>query len=176
MSTIAVGDIHGNLAALEDLLDKVLPMLGRKDILVFLGDLIDRGPDPRGCVDRIVQLRKEHLSEVVALIGNHEMWMLESRRDPTRHSWVFTGQGFSTIESYSREAGATLNREIERYGPRLITERISLSYKVFFDILPREHLDFFEKLKFFHQTEDAICVHGGVAPTAARSTSRILWT
>ena len=48
MATIAGGDIHGNLSALEDLLAKLIPVLSRDDVVVFLGDYIDRGPDARG--------------------------------------------------------------------------------------------------------------------------------
>lgn len=151
---MAVGDIHGNLPALNDLLGKVLPSLGRDDTLVFLGDYIDRGPDTRGCLDRIVQLKKESPFSVVTLIGNHEAWMLKSRRDSTSHSWIFAGQGFTTIESYSREAGAIIDREIERYGPRLVTEKISLPYEAFFHAMPPEHLALFESLESYHQTND----------------------
>jgi len=45
MSTIAIGDIHGNLRALEDLLNRIVPHIGSDDTVVFLGDYIDRGPD-----------------------------------------------------------------------------------------------------------------------------------
>jgi len=71
MSTVAVGDIHGNAAALENLLAALLPELDREDTLVFLGDYIDRGPDSRGCVERIVNLQQGGPCTVVALLGNH---------------------------------------------------------------------------------------------------------
>lgn len=45
MALIAIGDIHGNYLALNDLLTKVTSELGAGDTLVFLGDYIDRGPD-----------------------------------------------------------------------------------------------------------------------------------
>lgn len=179
MATIAIGDIHGNLAALEDLLGKVLPVLEEADQLVFLGDYVDRGPDSRGCLERIVRLKKERPSSVVTLIGNHEMWMLDSRRDPTRHSWIFTGQGFLTIESYSRAAAAILDREIRHYGPRLFTEKIPLSYEVFFKEVPSEHLALLDGLKSYHQTQDVICVHGGVEldgrPLQFQDADQLIW-
>jgi len=40
MATIAIGDIHGNSLALDDLLAKVVPTIGQSDVLVFLGDYI----------------------------------------------------------------------------------------------------------------------------------------
>ena len=45
MATVAVGDIHGNYLALDDLLSKFEPELGSDDELVFLGDYIDDGED-----------------------------------------------------------------------------------------------------------------------------------
>jgi len=41
MSTIAIGDIHGESQALKELLRQVVPVLGATDTLVFLGDYID---------------------------------------------------------------------------------------------------------------------------------------
>ena len=46
MATVAIGDIHGNSRALENLLD-ILPEMKPADTLVFLGDFIDRGPDTK---------------------------------------------------------------------------------------------------------------------------------
>jgi len=179
MATIAIGDIHGNLLALEDLLGKVVPTLSREDVLVFLGDYIDRGRDSRGCLDRIIRLKHESPFSIVALRGNHEDWMLKTRRDSTSHSWIFAGQGFTTIESYSRDASAILDREIDRYGPRLITEKISLSYEVFFNAMPPEHLAFLERLETYHQTDDVVCVHGGVAldgrPVQLQDAQNLIW-
>ena len=75
MSTYAIGDIHGNLGPLEDLLSQMTPELRPEDTLVFLGDYIDRGQDARGCVERIIQLRSEAKFSVITLLGNHEQWM-----------------------------------------------------------------------------------------------------
>ena len=166
MATIAIGDLHGNLSALDDLLARVVPELGHGDELVFLGDYIDRGPDPRGCIDRILALRDNATFAVVTLMGNHEDWMLKSRRDSARHSWILVMEAFSTIQSYSVEAAKRLESEIEIAGERLITEKVALPYHLFFDSLPPEHLAFFEGLKPFHRTPDAVCVHGGLDPGA----------
>src|SRR5437588_408890 len=69
---LAIGDIHGCLTALDTLLGFVRP--GPDDQLVFLGDYIDRGPDSKGILDRLVELRKS--GTVVCLRGNHEIMML----------------------------------------------------------------------------------------------------
>jgi serine/threonine protein phosphatase 1 len=62
--TIAIGDIHGCLKALATLLDAVGP--GSEDMVVTLGDYIDRGPDSRGVLDRLIALA-EALADKAAL-------------------------------------------------------------------------------------------------------------
>jgi len=178
MATVAIGDIHGNLSALEDLLAKVMPTMGQGDVLVFLGDFIDRGPDTRGCLERIVRLKEEARCAVVTLLGNHEAWMLRSLRDPTCHLWILALQSFTTIRSYSIEAAAVLDREIERLGPRLITEGLPLPYKAFFDSMPSSHLALLENLQPYHRTEDVICVHGGILngiPLHLQDPQTLVW-
>ena len=162
MPTIAVGDIHGNLLALNHLLAQIVPRLRPEDTLVFLGDYIDRGPDSCGCVERIIRLKVEARFSVVTLLGNHEQWMLKSLRDPTCHSWIVGMEAFETIASYSADAAADLRAALEQAGLRLITEKITLPYHVFFDLLPLDHLRFFQQLELFHRTADVICVRAGV--------------
>ena len=163
VATVAIGDIHGHLAALEDLLTKVQPTLSRSDVLVFLGDYIDKGPDVRGCLDRIIAMREEAPCPVVGLLGNHDQAMLRTRKDPTSHSWVFMG-GFETIESYSAKAAAAIQAEFEAAGPRLVLEKVRVGYERFFQEMPATHLAFFEGLSLYHETADVVCVHAGVDP------------
>jgi serine/threonine protein phosphatase 1 len=160
MATIAIGDIHGNLRALDDLLRKVLAELNSEDVLVFLGDYIDGGPDSRGCLERIVRLREEADFQVAALQGNHEYWMLRSFQDPTCHYWFLSLQAFQTIASYSVEVANALRREAERAGPALISGETPLPYEIFFELLPAAHLQFLQNLSLYHRTRDVACVHG----------------
>ncbi|HEX9781731.1 MAG TPA: metallophosphoesterase [Opitutaceae bacterium] len=69
---IAIGDVHGCHAELTDLLDLLKP--AADDLLVFLGDLVNRGPDSHACVDIVRGLRAK------ALLGNHELRLLTHRR------------------------------------------------------------------------------------------------
>jgi serine/threonine protein phosphatase 1 len=160
MPTVAIGDIHGGLVALEDLLTKVLPELDSSDSLVFLGDYIDRGPNSRGCLERIIRLREEAAFEVIALQGNHENWMLRTFRDRTSHYWLLEMEAFETIASYSVKAASALRQEAERAGSALITETVPLPYEIFFDLLPSAHLQFLQDLALYHRTTDVVCVHG----------------
>ena len=179
MATVAIGDIHGNLPALEDLLAKLLPGVTAKDELVLLGDYVDRGTNVRGCLDRIVRLKNEAPCPVVALIGNHEDWMLKSLQDPTSHSWILGMEAFATIASYSADAAVRLRQELEQAGMRLITrDRARISYEVFFDLVPNEHMEFLKNLKPFHCNADVVCVHGGVlddSPVHLQDPQTLIW-
>ena len=86
MATIAIGDVHGHFDPLAELLEKLLPTLSGEDVVVFLGDYIDKGPDVRSCVDGIIALKEEAPCPVVGLLGNHEQYMLRTWKDPTSHS------------------------------------------------------------------------------------------
>ena len=74
---IAIGDIHGCHREFEDLLEKLAPE--RRDRIVLLGDLVNRGPDSA----RVVALARKHAS--MSLLGNHELRLLNYRKtgDPT---------------------------------------------------------------------------------------------
>jgi serine/threonine protein phosphatase 1 len=164
VATIAIGDIHGNADALDAVLEQLVPELSGHDTVVFLGDYIDRGPDSRACIDRILQFRAESRAEVVMLLGNHEEWLLRTLHDPTRHSWLLGMEAFETIASYSAAAAEGLRRAAEEAGMALVTRRIELPYRLFFDVVPAGHLAFLEGLVPYHRTSDAACVRGGFDP------------
>ena len=69
--TFAIGDIHGDLAALDKLLSR-LPELTAEDTIVFLGDYLDRGPHSKEVVQIVMGLDKDVGCNVVCLRGNHE--------------------------------------------------------------------------------------------------------
>jgi serine/threonine protein phosphatase 1 len=179
MATFVIGDIHANLAALSDVLEQIAPRLQEDDTLVFLGDYIDRGPDSRGCVERILELRERTVAKVVTLLGNHEEWLLRSLNDSTRHSWLLGMEAFETIESYSRRAAERLREALEEAGPRLLTERVALPYELLIEAMPREHISFFVGLDLYHRTPNALCVHAGLDPSIADVTRQpreaLLW-
>jgi serine/threonine protein phosphatase 1 len=179
MPTIAIGDVHGNQAALDDLLGQLHSELTPDDTVVFLGDYIDRGPDSKGCIDRVLGFQAETCAEVVALIGNHEDWLMRSLADPCRHSWLLGMEALDTIASYSQDAAGRIRRAAEAAGPRLITDQVTLPYDEFLRVLPAAHLTFLRGLRLFHRTADAVCVHGGLDPTIpaveAQTRDAILW-
>lgn len=97
---IAIGDIHGCLPALETILEEVRPDPG--DLVITLGDVIDRGPDSRGVIDRLLALQSE--ARVVSILGNHEE-MLLTILDGHQYmfgEWMAFG-GLATLDSYKTE-------------------------------------------------------------------------
>lgn len=101
MRTWAIGDVHGCLVALNTLLSEL--RLEPDDELVFLGDVIDRGPDSRAVIDLILKLRTERTVHVIQ--GNHEEMMLIARDLPGyARAWLQYG-GVETLESYGWSQG-----------------------------------------------------------------------
>jgi calcineurin-like phosphoesterase family protein len=168
MSTIAIGDIHGNLTALTDLLGQIRGEVRRADTIVFLGDYMDRGPDTRGCVDAILKLQRECDADVVCLLGNHEEWFLRTLHDHGHHSWLLGMEAFDTIRSYSETAARTLHEAVSNAGLDLFLGRCRLPYSVFFDSVPPDHLRFFETLRPYLRTVDCVATHGGLDPLIPR--------
>jgi len=168
MATIAVGDIHGNLQPLNDILQQIHGYCGRGETIVFLGDYIDRGPDAKGCVDAILGFRRTVEAEVVCLLGNHEDWFLRTLHDYSRHSWLLGMEAFDTIQSYSVDAVHRLRLTALARGAQLYLGQCTLPYEAFFDLVPPDHIQFFEDLRLYHRNADCVCAHGGVDPRVAR--------
>ncbi len=76
MKTFVVGDVHGRCAQLHNLLE-MLPRDESVDTLIFLGDLIDRGPDAPGCVELAMKMQHDNPERVHCLRGNHEQMLLD---------------------------------------------------------------------------------------------------
>lgn len=134
MALIAIGDIHGCRRSLDALLDKIAP--SADDHLVFIGDYIDRGPDSKGVIDRLLELRDE--VPCTFLRGNHEAMMIEYLDTGAFNLWRMNG-GVSTLQSYM--------------GPQ--RDEIDL---------PDAHIDFVRETKLYHDTDDYFFVHAGLKP------------
>lgn len=148
MSTFAIGDIHGCRDALDQLLAK-LPF-DDGDRLVFLGDYIDRGPDSKGVVDRLISLRDSRpAGSTVFLMGNHEEMLLDYLRGVGEERFLRVG-GTETVISYG---GFPLH-------------------------LPDEHRRFFNGLRLSWEDDRYIYVHAGLRPGVpmdAQSPEDLVW-
>ncbi len=93
---IFIGDVHGCLEELDELLERLAPAAG--DRLFFVGDLVDRGPDSVGAIRRVRELLEAHPGSAVVM-GNHEEKVLRFRErnrplpewgaDATDADWAF---------------------------------------------------------------------------------------
>lgn len=86
---IAIGDVHGCYYTLEDLIAKV-DIDFERDIVIFLGDYIDRGKWPVKVVNKIIELQERHPNNIIALKGNHEDMCARFFRDHNR-CWTWNG-------------------------------------------------------------------------------------
>lgn len=79
MRTWVIPDVHGCLLTLRSLVEELIE-LRKDDSLIFLGDIIDRGPSSKGVIDYIMKLQSDGINAKV-LKGNHEEYMAKVFRD-----------------------------------------------------------------------------------------------
>lgn len=97
MRTLVFGDIHGCLSQFDALLQSIAPT--PQDHLILLGDLIDRGANSAGVINRVLKLEKSH--HFTTILGNHEQMMLAARDPHEKYSdWIRNG-GDATLRSYA---------------------------------------------------------------------------
>lgn len=96
-----VGDIHGCHDMLSRLLDQITSDAVGEEVLVFVGDAIDRGPHAAKVLDRLFELSHAKPQKTVTLMGNHERMMLEFIDDPSDRGarWLQFG-GIETLASF----------------------------------------------------------------------------
>jgi Calcineurin-like phosphoesterase len=138
--TIAIGDIHGCLAALCAILDVIRPM--PDDLIVTLGDYVDRGPDSRGVLDRLVELAGQ--CRLVPIMGNHDDMFLQAI-DGHHVTTLLGFGGTATLASYGGSEPEDLR------------------------LIPAEHIRFLRGCVDFHETESYIFVHGSYVANLAMS-------
>jgi len=74
--TIAIGDIHGCSIALKSLIKAINPQ--PQDIIIALGDYVDRGFDSSGVIEELIALKTR--CKLVCVLGNHDQMMLQCMR------------------------------------------------------------------------------------------------
>lgn len=161
MTIYAIGDIHGQLDALRRALDLIFDDGGPEAEIVFLGDLVDRGPDSRGVIEHLMQGqaagRRWHV-----LKGNHDRLFSGFVRtgfqyDPRIKSglgWLHPRMGgVATLASYGLDGRRDPGTDAD----------IQAAQKV----VPSAHLDFLEELPLWHRHEELLFVHAGVLPGVA---------
>ncbi len=155
----AVGDIHGRLDCFQALLELIrkdigtLDLEGRKPTIIILGDLIDRGPESAGCIERAMRLTEEDWCEVELVKGNHEQALLQFLEDPAvGPNWVQYG-GDATLLSY----GVDVAQADPSRGWVSVQD-------AFAKALPDSHRAFLAAMKLWVERDDYLFVHAGVRP------------
>jgi len=155
----AVGDIHGCLDLLIELQtlierDAAAAPEGHRTI-VYLGDYVDRGPQSREVVDQL--LKPLPGFEAVFLRGNHEDFLLQFIKpagvSAYAAAWMLNG-GDKTLASY---------------GVRAVPHIADAAFlddtrRAFLEVLPAEHLAFYQALRLTHRIGDYLFVHAGIRP------------
>jgi serine/threonine protein phosphatase 1 len=84
-----------------------------RNVVVYVGDYIDRGPDSRGVLTLLMSLQRERSGEVICLRGNHEALMLEAMSTGDPILWLMNGAA-ETLVSYGIEDPAAMpSRDID---------------------------------------------------------------
>ena len=139
----AIGDIHGCLRTFMAMVEEDIA-LNRGDELYLLGDYIDRGPDPKGVLDYIMDLQQKGY-QVFPLMGNHEDMLLSATLgDDEFDLWCYNGAG-STLMSFGVSEDD------------IMTQDYHLAYRV-----PQPYREYLIRLKYFYSLEDYILVHAGI--------------
>jgi len=152
--TFAIGDIHGDLAALDALLAR-LPALGGEDTLIFLGDYVDRGPDSRGVIERVRRLAADGPARVVALRGNHEDRWIACHAEPDVAFLLPPGNGCANM--YLSFAGRPALGEGGALDKDDFLRLLQVSAW-----LPADVVAWMDGLPLWHEDEHALYVHAGV--------------
>lgn len=130
MTIYAIGDVHGR-ADLLDALISAIDIHAESDvdhpIIIFLGDIVDRGPDSRGAMELVRSTIRRYPGSKL-ILGNHDFLFRQFARgqmaEPAYLSWLFTQGGMQTIESYLPSRPTTVDDILD--GLEMFHEHFSL--------------------------------------------------
>lgn len=152
----AVGDIHGRLDLLDQILEKIEADDGSRPsahtTIVFLGDLIDRGPQSAQVLERLRTYRPD-FAKPVFLMGNHEEVLLRILAGETDvlPDWLRFG-GAECARSYGVDPGG-----LETIEPNAAVRQLRRA-------VPKDHLTFLSEFADTASFGDYLFVHAGIRP------------
>ncbi|MBB6486304.1 metallophosphoesterase [Rhizobium lusitanum] len=167
----AIGDIHGHLDHLLAMqvaidADRALHPIARA-VIVYLGDLIDRGPHSRSVIERVAAQQNEadERTCVVCLSGNHDAWLNEFLTDATiLPLWGRKG-GLETLASYGFSPEEVLRGMANPAAAEVV--RLALIAR-----MPQQHRDFIAGLPLSYQLGGYFFAHAGVNPDRSLTDQR----
>jgi len=150
----AIGDVHGCLSLLQQLEDTIIAearAAGETATLVYLGDLVDRGPEVPGVIDHLLATGPADLTRLF-VAGNHEQAMLDflDGHDP-QGRWLELG-GMESLTGY----GLPPLMGPARRRTRRDLVRQAVSY------IPEEHVQFLRGMPVLHAFPGFVFAHAGV--------------
>ncbi len=155
MRTLVIGDIHGYALALDLLLEAA--GFGSDDLLITLGDYIDRGPSSKAVLDRLIHLYAT--GRLIPLLGNHEEMLLDTATDPCGSQaalWRACG-GNQTLASYGLVKGLPTD----------------------LNLIPPNHWRFLREVcRPYHETATHLFTHANLDPAlplAEQSLEMLRW-
>ena len=151
-----VGDVHGRLDLLEDMIGRIeahdLTRAEANSSIIFLGDLIDRGPDSAGVLDRLMTYRPAFATPFF-IMGNHEEVLLRllDKESGLLANWLAFG-GAECARSYGLE-------------PRALGERpADEAVEHLRQAVPKAHVDFLRSFADSVTFGSYLMVHAGIRP------------
>lgn len=184
---MVIPDVHGDLEALDRSVHAGLDFFSQRGVvpeIIFLGDLIDRGPDSCKVIQTVMGLIRNHLN-VTLLVGNHEAMFIEClyNPDPFMFSqWIYNG-GLETLKSFAFLFDSKMLDLIKELQQSIYTEDFPDVYhscllndgliRDMASILKGQKLlvNFFESLDLCIQRSSDLFVHAGFVPDFIASES-----
>ena len=160
MNIFAIGDIHGCLDELTLLHKKILThdkFDVKNDLIIYLGDYIDRGKNSKEVINQILKLKNNKI-KTVNLMGNHDEFMIDFLFNNKNNieNWLNFGLD-QTLRSYGIEVVDFIK---DGFGDDIIDNlRKSLLSK-----MNEEHIKFFKELEISFSSENYLLVHAGIDP------------
>ncbi|RAU23355.1 serine/threonine protein phosphatase [Paramagnetospirillum kuznetsovii] len=161
----AIGDIHGRMDLFERLLAAISTdvsydpyEIGRPDrvVVICMGDLIDRGPDSRGVIERLLSGAPATGplagAQFIALRGNHEDYMTQFLAD------------FSVAPGWLRNGGLEAIRSYVGHLPDGFVADYPALQRLLYRAMPPSHLRFLSRMPAKHVEGDYLFVHAGIRP------------
>ena len=160
MNIFAIGDIHGCLKELTSLHKKILSHEKydvKKDVIIYLGDYIDRGKYSKEVIDQIIKLKEKEI-KTINLMGNHDEFMINFLFNGINNlkTWINYGADF-TFRSYGIELVEYIKDGFNDDVIKKVRDRLMKN-------MGDNHFNFFKKLKLFYQTDKYLFVHAGIDP------------
>jgi serine/threonine protein phosphatase 1 len=165
----AIGDIHGRLDCLNTLIAQIdadnVARGPAETTLIFLGDLMDRGAESKGVIERAMEIADTR--PAVFLMGNHEEILINAwEGDPRAASLLHRVGGRETMISYGVHA-----HDYDAADPDDLVAILA-------DLVPLPHIAFLRHFSDSYARGDYLFVHAGVRPgvaLAAQSPADLRW-